>query len=233
MKKAVQVCFLGFVFLFAGCVTGGGQGIPISVDDENVFHSYVYPKMEVRIAKDIKYIDTVPQDKYEVKPENVGAFHEKMSVKSNSYSFLNPYDPELGCVKVVSIEIKIFETDHSSWIPVEYKKIPGIIDHGSSQIGGKYYQYGVVLNNFSLASIKNDLLKEANLKIGYSGPMKMMTKIYTRVLGADGSGVVNILYSESIPKSLEWHTSSPLTDERRVFLEAFNKRCEQNLVIIN
>lgn len=228
MKNAILV---GFCCLFlSGCVTGTGQGIAAKVDEENVFHLN-YPKMEIRIAEDIKYIDKTLEDKYEVKPENVGAHVDKLSVNSKGYSFLNPYDPELGCIKVVAIEIKNLETHHSSWKRSDLKDFPGIIDHGSTQINGVSYQYGIALNNFLLASISNNLLKEANSILGYSNPMKMMTKIYSRIFGSDDSGIISIIYSESIPQSLEWHTSSSMTDERRNFLEAFQKRCGQNIII--
>ncbi|MFA5905158.1 MAG: hypothetical protein WC836_14590 [Desulfobacula sp.] len=230
MKNAILV---GFLFLvLSACVTGGGLGTAAKVDEQNVFHLN-FPRMEVRVADDIKYIDKTLEDKYEIKPGNVGASIDKMSTISKAYSFLNPYDPNLDCIKVVAIEIKNLETHHSSWRHPDLKDFPGIIDHGTIRINGAYYKYGIALNNFSLASISNNMLKDANSKLGYSNPMKMITKFYSRIFGADDSGIVNILYSESIPKSLEWHTSSPITDERRTFLEAFQKRCDQNLVIIN
>lgn len=229
MKNAIMVLLSGFVLLFSGCVTGGGQGTSAKVDEENIFHLN-FPDMEIRVAKDIKYIN-VDEDKYEEKPNNIDGIIDKISVTSRRYAFLNPYDAELECIKLVYIQ-----TDdvgiYSYCTPANFEKFPGIINHGSTQIEGAYYQFGIALNNFPMASIKNDLLSEANLKLGHSGPIKMITKIYYRTIGSDSSRSLMISYSESIPKSLEWHTSSILTDEHKAFLEAFQKRCDQNMIIL-
>lgn len=228
--KIFSAVFLGLVLIFAGCATK--KGVHITEEEEIVFRSHDNPKIEVRIARDIRYMkghDDPPGEK----PIHGGAHPEKRPASSRRYTFVNPHDPELGCIKMVNIEIETFETDDGRWVPPDFKVFPGVVRYGKARFNGVDYLYGIALNPFSAASAKNDGLREAPIKPGYSGPIKMISILYSRVFGDDGSGIVTISYSESLPEDPDWHPSSPLTEKRKQFLDGFLNRCHRNLVIMD
>ena len=226
-KKIFPAVFLGLALIFAGCA---GKGVQITEEEEIVFRSPDYPRIEIRIARDIRYMkgDADPAGE---NPAPGGSRHDKKNLTSKRYTFLNPYDPELGCIKMVNIEIKTFEADDGQRVLPDFKVFPGVIRYGKTRFNNTDYQYGIALNPFFTASIKNDWLKVAATQPG--GPIKMISKIYSRVFGDDNSGIVTISYSESLPEDLDWHPSNPMTAKRRQFLDGFLKRCDRNLVIMD
>lgn len=216
-KKLFPAVFLGLVLIFAGCAK---KGVQITEEEEIVFRSPDYPKIEVRIARDIRYVkDDDPSGK---NPVHRDSHREKRPLSSRRYTFLNPHDPMLGCIKMVNIEIETFETEHSRWVPPDFKFFPGVVRYGTVRLDGLEYHYGIALNPLFTVSPKDSP----------SSPVKMISKIYSRIFGDDGSGIVTISYSESLPESMDWHPSSPLTEKRRQFLDGFLKRCDRNLFIV-
>jgi hypothetical protein len=228
-KRIFPALFLGLALVFSGCAK---KGVHITEEEAIVFRSHDYPDIEIRIAKDIRYMkgDASPSGK---NPAPGGSRHDKKPLASRRYTFMNPHDPTLGCIKMVNIEIETFEADDGRWIPPDFKIFPGVVRYGKTRLNSVEYQYGIALNPFFTASPKNDRLNEASIQPGYSGPVKMISRIYSRVFGDDASGIVTISYSESLPESLDWHPSSPLTKKRRQFLDGFLERCDRNLVIMN
>ena len=218
-KKLFTTALLGLALIFAGCAK---KGVQITEEEEIVFRSHDYPNIEVRIAKDIRYMkgDADPSGK---NPTPGGSRHDKKPMASRRYTFMNPHDPTLGCIKMVNIEIETFETDDGRWVPPDFKFFPGVVRYGKTRLNNTDYQYGIALNPLFTASPKDIP----------SGPVKMISKIYSRVFGDDASGIVTISYSESLPESLDWHPSSPLTEKRKQFLDGFLKRCDRNLFIVN
>ncbi|MCM2287219.1 MAG: hypothetical protein NDI81_20755 [Desulfobacula sp.] len=217
--KIFPTVFLGLALIFAGCTK---KGVHITEEEEIVFRSHDYPEIEIRIAKDIRYMkgDAGPAGK---NPAPGGSRHDKKPLASRRYTFMNPHDPTLGCIKMVNIEIETFETDEGRWVHPDFKVFPGVIRYGRTRFNGVDYQYGIALNPLFTASPKDSP----------SGPVKMISKIYSRVFGDDASGIVTISYSESLPEDPDWHPASPLTEKRRQFLDGFLKRCDRNLVIMN
>jgi len=216
-KYFFPAVFLGLALILSGCAK---KGVHITEEEAIVFRSHDYPDIEVRIAKDIRYMKGDPAGKNPA-PEN--PHRGKRPASSRRYTFMNPHDPTLGCIKMVNIEIETFETDEGRWVHPDFKVFPGVIRYGKTRFNGVDYQYGIALNPLFTASPKDSP----------SGPVKMISKIYSRVFGDDSSGIVTISYSESLPDSLDWHPSSPLTEKRRKFLDGFLKRCDRNLAIMN
>jgi len=218
-KMIFPALFLGLALILSGCAK---KGVHITEEEAIVFRSHDYPEIEIRIAKDIRYMKGDADPSRET-PAPGGSRHDKKPLASKRYTFLNPHDPTLGCIKMVNIEIETFEADEGRWVPPDFKVFPGVIRYGKTRLNGVEYQYGIALNPFFTASPKDSP----------SGPVKMISKIYSRVFGDDAGGIITISYSESLPESLDWHPSSPLTEKRRQFLDGFLKRCDRNLVIMN
>ena len=158
-----------FCFVFCGCLTGGMYGSSAKVDSENIFHSYTIPKMQIRVAKDIKYINTDEED-YKVGTGAGDDLPGEIPSKKRTYNFVNPYDPDMECIKIVRIEFNYLSSNRG-WAPITFENIPGLIEHGFTTLDGDDYQYGIILNNYPLTQISNNSLKEAYSKIGHSGPI--------------------------------------------------------------
>jgi hypothetical protein len=228
-KKLFPAVFLGLVLIFAGCAK---KGIQITEEEEIVFRSHDYPKIEIRIAKDIRYVEDGggPAGK---NPAHRSPPPKKRPAASLRYTFLNPHDPGLGRIKMVNIEIETFRSERGRWVPPDFKYFPGVVRYGAVRLDGLDYQYAIALSPFFTAAAGSGRLREEHVTPEPTGPVKMISKIYSRVFGDDGSGIVTISYSESLPDDLDWHPSSPLTEKRKQFLDGFLKRCDRNMSIMN
>jgi hypothetical protein len=186
----------------------------------------------VKIAKDIRYIDS-QEGEYKQKPDNLDAHLSELKIKNKAFSFFNPYDENLKAMKAVFIHTQHLVDEHTRWNAPDFKAIKGVIENSSIMIDGVHYDQAILLGNYAIREIDTAILQEAAVKISSNDrPIKMLTHMYIKLFGGRSRYMVTICYAESIPIDIEWHTSSPITEERAEFIAAFKKRSKENMVII-
>nr|NJM02576.1 hypothetical protein [Desulfobacula sp.] len=77
---------LGLALIFSGCAK---KGVHITEEETIVFRSPDSPRIEVRIARDIRYVEGGGEPSGE-NPVHGNPHHEKRPPASRRYTFLNP-----------------------------------------------------------------------------------------------------------------------------------------------
>jgi hypothetical protein len=222
---------LFFIFFVAGCVSVQNDlsSKVVHVDENNAFHSEI-PKLDIQIAKEIKYIKGIGINKNAHYTDKVGTSNNN----SKLYFFVDPENKHISKPIFVYINIEKLTADRVYWNSIDFKTWKGVIDHGTEKINGRAYKYAYIQS----IPIPKELFLEAaesiknkNIKITHEIKKEtIMTKFYTRRAGANNRIMVHIGYTEGIDSSMgSWDNPRILSGEQKEFLKSFDKRCSENM----
>lgn len=227
MKTIKILYFLTVVCLVLNYSCVGYRNIERNVRDNNIFYSSHYPKIDIKINPDFKYIGKQERAKHIKYAYDPGG----SKVEANTYTFC-----QIGDNKIVKkgVLIGFYRISQGYWLPDLFSNVKNKLDSGSVKIKGKSYQYAV---NAAARFFPRDV-KEAIYDRGYIISNCYLWKGLARTVTRTEDTKTYIYYFEDIAYGDikygcgQWQNATMLSDEQTVFLKEFIDRSEKNIQIL-